>query len=83
VRVIPRARRAEIAGERGGCVLVRVTAPAEGGRANDAVRGLVAARLGVRAAEVELLRGARSRQKTLRVAGFAAADARRRLLAES
>ncbi len=83
IKVVPRAGREEIAGERDGCVLVRVREAAEGGRANDAVRRLIAAKLGVRAAEVELVRGQRSRRKTVRVAGLAAAEARRRLLAES
>ena len=82
IKVVPRAGREEIAGERDGCVLVRVRAAPEDGRANAAVRRLIAAQLGVRVAEVELLRGERSRRKTVRVAGLAAAEARRRLLAE-
>jgi uncharacterized protein len=82
IKVLPRAGRDEIAGERDGCVLVRVRAVAEDGKANDAVRRLLAAKLGVRAGEVELVRGERSRRKTVRVAGVAAADARRRLLSE-
>ncbi len=81
IKVVPRAGREEIAGERDGCVLVRVRAAPQGGAANEAVRRLIAARLGVRTADVELLRGDRSRRKTVRVAGLAAADARRRLLA--
>lgn len=80
IKVVPRAGREEIAGERDGCVLVRVRAAPQDGEANEAVRRLIAARLGVRASEVELLRGVRSRRKTVRVAGLAAADARRRLL---
>ncbi len=83
IKVVPRAGRDEIAGERDGCVLVRVRAAPEDGRANDAVRRLIAARLGVRTGAVELLRGERSRRKTVRVAGLAAADARRRLLADA
>jgi uncharacterized protein len=81
IRVTPRARREEIAGERDGCVLVRVRALPESGKANEAVRRLIAERLGVRTADVELMRGGRSRSKTVRVAGLAPADARRRLLA--
>ena len=81
IRVTPRAGRDEIAGERDGCVLVRVRAAPEDGKANEAARRLIASRLGARVAEVELVRGARSRRKTFRVAGLAAADARRRLLA--
>ncbi len=80
IKVTPRARREEIAGERDGCVIVRVRAAPEDGRANESVRRLIAARLGVRTAEVELLRGERSRRKTVRVAGLTAAEARRLLL---
>ncbi len=81
IKVTPRAARDEIAGERDGCVLVRVRAAPDAGKANEAVRRLIAAELGVRAAEVELLRGERSRRKTVRVLGLAAAAARQRLLA--
>ena len=81
IKVTPRAARDEIAGERDGCVLVRVRAAPDAGKANEAVRRLIAAELGVRAAEVELLRGERSRRKTVRVVGLAAAAARQRLLA--
>jgi uncharacterized protein (TIGR00251 family) len=82
VKVTPRAGREEIAGERDGCVLVRVLAAPTDGKANEAVRRLIAARLSVPLADVELLRGERSRRKTVSVAGLAAADARRRLLAD-
>jgi uncharacterized protein (TIGR00251 family) len=69
VRVQPRAHRNELAGERGGSLLVRVTAPPVDGRANDAVRRLVAKRLGLAAGRVEVARGAGSRDKLLRVEG--------------
>jgi uncharacterized protein len=51
VWVQPRAVRTEIAGERGGALVVRVAAPPVGGRANDAVRKVVAKRLGAPGAE--------------------------------
>lgn len=82
IKVVPRAGRDEVAGERDGCVLVRVRAAAADGRANEAVRRLIADMLGVRAAEVELVRGQRSRRKTIRVAELTAAEARRRLLGD-
>jgi len=41
--------------------------PPEAGRANEAVRRLLAKALGISAAQVELLRGRTSRQKTFRV----------------
>jgi uncharacterized protein YggU (UPF0235/DUF167 family) len=37
IRVQPRARRSEVAGEREGAVVIRVTAPPVDGRANEAV----------------------------------------------
>jgi uncharacterized protein YggU (UPF0235/DUF167 family) len=82
IKVVPHAGREEIDGERDGCVLVHVRAAAEKGRANDAVRRLIAAKVGVRPGEVELLRGKRSRRKTVRVASLTAAEARQRMLAE-
>lgn len=64
MRVIPRARRDEVGGERAGRLVVRTTAAPVDGRANDAVARLVAAHFGVRERDVELIRGHRSRDKT-------------------
>ena len=69
VRVTPRAARSEIAGERDGVLLVRVTAAPEGGKANAAVCRLVARALGVAPSRVGVLRGAGSREKVLRLEG--------------
>jgi uncharacterized protein len=81
VRVTPRARRNEIAGVRDGVVLVRVASAPEDGRANVAVRRLIADCLDMRISAVELVRGERSREKLIRVDGMPAAVARARLLA--
>jgi uncharacterized protein len=67
VRVIPRARRDEVGGERAGRLVVRTTAAPVGGRANEAVCRLVAAHLGVRRQDVTVIAGDRSRDKTLRI----------------
>lgn len=67
VRVIPRARRDQVGGERAGRLVVRTTAAPVDGRANDAVRRLVAAHLGVPVRSVVVVAGARSRDKTLRI----------------
>jgi hypothetical protein len=80
VKVIPRAARDEVAGVRDGRLLVRLRAAPVDGRANEALRRLVAARLGLRPSAVELVRGERSRLKTLRVAGLARDEVLRRLL---
>lgn len=67
VRVVTRARRNEVAGLRGGRLLVRTTAPPVDQRANAAVREIIAAHLGVPARSVEIVAGHRSRDKTVRV----------------
>ena len=76
VRVQPRARSDALAGLREGVLIVRVTAPPLDGRANAAVRRLLARALGVRASEVRILRGERTRDKVLAIEGVdqAAAD---------
>jgi uncharacterized protein len=67
VRVIPRAKRNEVGGERDGRLLVRTTASPVDGRANVSVCKLVAEHLGVPARRVEIASGHRSRDKVLRI----------------
>jgi uncharacterized protein (TIGR00251 family) len=61
IRVQPRAKRTEIAGERGGAIVIRVNAPPVDGRANQAVCRLIAKRLGVAAGGVRVVRGESAR----------------------
>jgi len=79
VHVQPGAGRAAVTGRRGHAVKVKVGAPPEGGRANDAVLALLAEVLGVPVASLSLEGGASSRSKRVRVAGIAPADVERRL----
>jgi uncharacterized protein (TIGR00251 family) len=79
VRVQARARRDEIAGERGGSLLVRVTAPPVEGKANAAVCKLLAKRLRLAPRKVAVLRGASSRDKLIEIDGIEAAELRRLL----
>lgn len=79
LRVQPRARKNEIAGERAGALVVRVTAPPVDGKANTAVRRLIAKRLGVPASRVSIVRGESSRDKLVDVEGFDDAELRRAL----
>ena len=76
VRLIPRARRDEIGGERGGRLVIRVTAPPVNGAANAALCRLVARRAGVPARRVSVVRGHTSRDKLVRVEGLTAAELR-------
>jgi uncharacterized protein (TIGR00251 family) len=67
IRVIPRARKDEVAGDRAGRLLVRTTAAPVDGSANDAVRKLLARHFDVPASAVELVAGLRSRDKTVMI----------------
>lgn len=67
VRVIPRARRDEVGGERGGRLVVRTTAAPVDDAANRAVAKLLAAHLGVAKRDVAIVGGHRSRDKTVEV----------------
>jgi uncharacterized protein len=79
VRVQPRAPRTEIAGERAGRLLVRVTAPPAEGRANAAVVAMLAKRLGVPKSSVRILSGHGARDKRIAVEGLTTAQAMGRL----
>ena len=79
VRVQPRSRKDEIAGERAGALLIRVTAPPVDGKANAAVRRLIAKRLRVPAGRVSIVRGESSRDKFLEVEGIGDDELRRAL----
>lgn len=70
VKAVPGAKRDEVVGWLGERLKVRVSQPPEGGRANEAIRDLVAAALGVRAGNIVILRGASSPEKVLRITGI-------------
>jgi uncharacterized protein (TIGR00251 family) len=80
VRVMPRARRSAVDGERGGAILVRLAAPPVDGAANDALVTFLAGALGVPRRQVTIVSGGKSRHKRVEVAGLDEADVRRRLL---
>ncbi len=83
VRVQPRAKREGIQVAEDGAVAVRVSAPAEKGKANRACVELLARALGVGRGAIALLRGHRSREKTFAVEGMSQAEIERRLRAAS
>ena len=69
VRVSAGARRDAILGAHGDALKVSVRRAPERGKANQEVARLLAAALGVRPGEVEILRGATSRDKLVLVRG--------------
>ena len=79
VEVRPRAGRDGIVGWQGAVLHVRVAAPPADGAANEAVRALLAERLGCARSRVEIVRGHTARTKVVRIAGLALAAVATRL----
>jgi len=80
VRVVPRARKSEIAGLLGKALKVRLAAPPVEGAANKALVAFLAQRLGVRRAQVQIVSGQTSREKLVAVEGVGLREVRERLL---
>ena len=74
VRVSPGSRRTEVAGRYGAGWKVRVAAPPERGRANEALVLHLAELLGVPKAAVRVVAGPASRDKVVEVDGLTAAQ---------
>lgn len=82
VSVRPKAGRCRVAGASGGRVRVEVTAAPEGGRATREALETLARALAVPVSAVTVLRGERSRHKTVLVRGIAVDDCLSRLEGE-
>ncbi len=83
VRVQPRATRDAIVGWQEGTLRVRVTAPPVEGEANDAVARLLARALRVAPSTIAVIRGARGRDKLVRIDGLGDEEVRSRLASRS
>jgi uncharacterized protein (TIGR00251 family) len=79
VKVVPGSARDVIVGPHGDRIRVKVAAPPEAGRANRALLALLARALGLPPARLAVTSGAASPEKTVTVAGLAAAEVRLRL----
>ena len=79
VRVQPKASRNQIVSLVGDTLRVRVTAPPEDGKANQAVIALLAASLNVAKSSVRILRGHSSRDKLISVDALSREEIQRRL----
>ncbi len=79
VRVVPRAGRTCLDGQRGSALLVRVAAAPTDGAANDALLQLLADSLGVARSTLTLVSGERSRNKKVRVGALSLPEVARRL----
>lgn len=69
IQVQPKSSHDEISGFQNGRVKVKVTAPPEGGKANEKVREIIGKAFGVAKSKVEIVRGGTSRLKRVRVRG--------------
>ncbi len=83
LRVSPGSGRAEIVGRHGDAWKVRVTAPPEHGRANDAVVRLMADTLALPLTAVTIVSGHGARDKIVELTGVGPALLERRLAAAS
>jgi uncharacterized protein (TIGR00251 family) len=79
IRVSPGARTTELVGRHGDGWKVRVAAPPERGRANEALVDLLAERLHVAPAELTVVAGRSGRDKVVELRGLGADEADRRL----
>jgi uncharacterized protein len=69
VHAQPGAGRTQVVGRHGDAVKIRVAAPPEKGRANDALTEVIVRSFGLDASAVELVGGAASRSKEFRITG--------------
>lgn len=76
VRLRPRGHRDELIGFADGVLQARVSAPPVDGKANKALCKLIAKRAGVAPSRVSVARGAKSRDKLVRVEGIDAVSLR-------
>jgi uncharacterized protein (TIGR00251 family) len=79
LRVSPGASRAGIVGRHGDAWKVRVAAPPEGGRANDAVVRLLAEALALPQRDIQIVSGHGARDKVVSLAGISREEAEQRL----
>lgn len=79
VRAQPGARRTALVGEHDGSLKVAVTAPAQGGRANEAIRDTIREALHLKRGQLQLIQGASGRQKLFLVRGLSKEELAARL----
>ena len=75
----PRAARDQVLGYQDDALRLRVKAPPEGGRANEAVISLLAEALGITKGRIDIVRGHTSRDKLVSVESLTLEEMQRRL----
>ena len=79
IKVVPGASRDRVVGRYGDAIKVQVSAPPEGGKANQAVVEVIAAALGIRVNQVRIAKGHSQSRKIVQIEGLAQADVDARL----
>lgn len=79
VKAVPGASRDEIVGWLGSALKVRISVPAERGRANAAIVQLIAKRLGIPKQAVHITTGMASSRKILEIVGLSETEVHDRL----
>lgn len=74
IKAQPGARKDEIVGEQAGSIKVRVTAPPEKGKANEAIIRLLAEKLNLRKSAISVISGETSRDKKILIQGVSCAE---------
>ncbi len=80
LRIVPNAKRSEVAGAYGEAIKVKVAAPAVEGKANEALLEFLANALGIPKHALSLVAGEKSRDKVIHVEGLDLEGARRLLM---
>lgn len=79
LKVVPGSSANEISGWLGDSLKIRVRAPAESGKANAAVRKILAATLGLHKRAVTIISGSTSARKVVEISGLTAVEVRTKL----
>ena len=80
IRVLPRAKRTAVDGERAGAILIRLAAPPVDGAANAALIEFLSEALALPRRQICLVSGERSRDKRVQIVGLDEASAKAVLL---
>ena len=75
IRVRPNAKQNKVVGEIAGRLIVFVQAPAIDGKANDAVRKVLAEHFKVRSRDIKIIRGETNRDKSIEISNYEVAGA--------
>ena len=78
--IVPNAKIDKVTGEHGGAIKIKLRAQAVEGKANAALRRLLADQLNISQSAIILEHGQRSRDKVIRIDGMTEEDVRSRLL---